>query len=216
MSLQSYITEVIPEKGFYTFTPFSDTYLIEKRQITECETRLDDGRAISADQRKKIYATLRDISMYTGHHIEDLKNYFKVEYIIRTGGDWFSLSNTDMTTANEFLNLLINFCVEWDIPCLDSLLERSPDVSRYLYSCLMHKRCAICGNKAELHHMDAVGAGRNRKEILHYGMMAIALCRTHHTEVHSIGKQTFEEKYHVYGIKLDQYLCEVLKLGGRK
>lgn len=216
MNLQSYITEIVPEKGFYTFTPFSDTYLLDKRQITECETRLDDGRTISADQRKKIYATLRDISIYTGHEIEDLKNYFKVEYIIRTGGDWFSLSNTDMTTANEFLSLLIGYCIEWDIPCAGTLLERSPDTSRYLYSCLVHKRCAICGTKAELHHMDAVGAGRNRKEILHYGMRAIALCRTHHIEVHNIGKRTFKDKYHVYGIKLDHYLCKILKLGGKK
>jgi len=212
VNLQSYITDVVPNKGFYTFTPFEDTYLIDKRHLTECETRLDDGRTISADQRKKIYATLRDVSVYTGHEIEELKNYFKAEYIIRTGAEWFSLSDVDMTTANEFLNLLIDFCIEWDIPCNGSLLERSPDVSRYLYACLANKRCAICGGKAELHHVDAVGMGRNRKEILHYGMRAMALCRKHHTEAHTIGKLTFEERYHVYGIKLDHYLCKILKL----
>ena len=66
MNLKAYITDVLPGEGVTMFAPFADTYLVEKRQITEAEVRLDDGRTISADQRKKIYATLRDISDYTG------------------------------------------------------------------------------------------------------------------------------------------------------
>ena len=194
--------------------PFPDDGLLQRHEITECEIRLDDGRTISADQRKKIYATMRDISDYTGHMPEEVKALAKYDFIAKTGCDYFSLSDCSMTTAREFLEFLIEFCVEWDIPTLDSLLDRSPDVSRYLYACLVHKHCAICGLKAELHHVDAVGAGRNRKEIIHEGMHVLPLCRSHHTEFHNIGKQTFFDKYHVYGIKMDHYLCQVWKVKG--
>jgi len=194
--------------------PFSDDYILAKRKITECEIRLDDGRTISADQRKKIYATMRDISIWSGHVPDEIKALMKYDFIAKTGCDYFSLSDADMTTANEFLNFLIEFCIEQDIPTEDSLLDRSPDIARYLYCCLANKKCALCGKKADLHHVDAVGAGRDRKEIIHKGMRVLPLCRTHHTEFHTIGKDTFCEKYKVFGIKLDDYLCRVLRLKG--
>lgn len=190
--------------------PFSNDYLMQKKNITQCEIRLDDGRSISADQRKRIYATLRDISDYTGHIPEETKALMKYAFIAETGAHEFSLSNTDMTTANEFLNFLIEFCILWDVPCMGNLSERSPDIGKYLYICLVHKKCAVCGRKAELHHVDAIGMGRDRKEIVHEGMSVLPLCRIHHTEAHQMGKISFNNKYHLYGICLDKYLCEVL------
>lgn len=187
-------------------------YTIDRQMIRHAEIRLNDGRTISADQRRKIYATLGDISAYTGYTVEELKDHFKARLLAQTGDRWFSLSNVDMTTANQYLESLINFCLEWQIPTLDTLLDRAPDTSRYLYACLVYKRCCICGGRAELHHWQAVGMGRNRKEICHAGMEAVSLCRTHHTEAHQMGKVEFENRYHVYGIKLDQELCETWKL----
>lgn len=193
--------------------PFSSPWMIDKKNITECEIRLDDGRRISADQRKKIYATLRDISNFTGHMPDEIKALSKYDFIAQTGHDYFSLSDCDMTTANDFLNYLIDFCLDHDIPTLDSLLDRAPDISRYLYSCLVRKKCAICGGNAELHHAETrVGMGRNRKEIIHLGMYAQPLCRIHHTECHNAGQKTFNEKHKIYGIKLDSELCRVWKL----
>ena len=194
--------------------PFSDGHLLERQGITECEIRLDDGRAISADQRKKIYATLREIAEWSGHLPEEVKELLKYDYIAQTGAEWFSLSDCDMTTANLFLTHIIEFCVLWGVPCADSLLDRSPDISRYVYACLIHKKCVLCGEKAELHHVDSVGSGRNRKEIVHVGMEAMPLCRKHHNEAHQIGKVTFAEKYHIHGVKIDPYLAKVLKLKG--
>jgi hypothetical protein len=71
--------------------------------------------------------------------------------------------------------------------------------------------CAICNKKAEVHHVDVVGMGANRNKIVHLGMRAIALCRKHHNEAHTRG-QAFFDDYHVYGIKLDQYLCDKLRM----
>lgn len=194
--------------------PYSDTMRLIRQRITRAEICLDDGRTISADQRRKIYATLRDISLWSGHAPEYLKELMKYGYIGQTGREYFSLSDCDMTTAREYLSFLIDFCLEWDIPCADSLLERSPDIGAYVYSCLVHRRCAVCGGKAELHHVDRVGLGRDRREITHIGMRALPLCRVHHGEAHSLGEESFEGKYHLFGIKLDPDLAKVWKLKG--
>ena len=63
-----------------------------------------------------------------------------------------------------------------------------------------------------MHHVDRIGMGRDRKTIVHVGMRAIALCREHHIMAHN-NEATLFEKYHIYGIKLDEYLCKKLKLG---
>jgi hypothetical protein len=210
--ITGYISEH-DDKSVTIIAPLDRPWILDKQNITECEVRLSDGRQISADQRRKLYATMNDISLYTGYLPDQIKALAKYDFIARTGHDYFSLSNCDMTTANEFLSYLIDFCLEHDIPTLDSLLDRTPDISRYLYSCLVRKKCAICGGKAELHHAETrVGMGRNRKEIVHLGMYAMPLCRKHHTECHDIGQKTFNEKYKIYGTKLDAELCRVWKL----
>ena len=185
-----------------------------RKNITECEIRLDDGRRISADQRKKIYALFRDISLWSGHEPDEVKALLKYEYIARTGAEYFSLSDTDMTTAREFLEFLIEFCISEDIPTRDSLINVTPDISRYIYCCLLHKKCCISGKKAELHHVDAVGMGRDRKDIIHAGYRVMPLSRIYHTEAHTIGQKTFEDKYKVYGIKLTDELCDIWHIKG--
>ena len=118
----------------------------------------------------------------------------------------------DMTTAHDFLGWLIDLCVTYDIPTSGPLTERAEDVSRYLYACLAHRRCAVCGlagGPADLHHVTRVGIGRSRKRIAHIGLLAESLCRTHHQEVDQIGQTAFDEKYHIYGIPLDERLCGI-------
>jgi hypothetical protein len=191
--------------------PFSDTDLLIDRQIKDCEIILSDGRTITEKQRKFIFAMLRDISFYSGHEIAFLEDYFKAEYVARTGGEWFSLSDCSMTKANELIEIIIEYCIEWYIPTKSSLLMFAPDLSRYLYWCLKNKVCCITRQpKAELHHAeDHVGMGRNRKEIIHTGMRVMPLTRLMHTEVHRIGQQTFNEKYHIHGIEINEELCKV-------
>jgi hypothetical protein len=202
------------DEVMYISAPFPD-YLIEKRNIQEVEIIVTDGRTISPELRRKTYATLRDISLYTGHTTEELKDIFKADYIAKTGEKWFSLSDVDMTTACNFLQHLIDFCLEHGIPTMDNLLDRSPNINRFLYMCLATRTCVICGkNKAEIHHSgeDRIGMGRNRRTISHLGLQAVALCRTHHMEIHNSGEQGFWEKYHIWPIRLDEYLCKTLGL----
>lgn len=130
------LTEVIDDQGFYVYVPFPHTYLLDKRQIKGAEVRIDDGRTISSEQRKMIYATIRDIAVWTGHANEELKDYFKAEYISKTGEPWFSLSDCSMTTARNYLEMLLEFCLKHDIPTLENLADRAPDIGKYIYLCL--------------------------------------------------------------------------------
>lgn len=184
---------------------------ILQKRIREVELQLWDGRRISPEQRRKIYATIHDISEWSGHEPEFLKQYFKWNFCSIDGREDFSLSNVDMTTAKEFINYLIEFCFYNGVPTRDSSLDRTDDIGKYLYLCLEYRKCAICNAPADVHHVDRVGMGGNRDKICHVGMRAIALCREHHNLAHTKEKQLFEE-YHIYGIKLDEYLCKILNL----
>lgn len=191
-----------------------DPYLIEKQKIKSCLVKYDDGRHISADQRKKAYSILGDIADFTGNPPEWEKELQKYFYIERYGAEYFSLSNCSMSVARDFISYLIDFCFENDIGTRDtSLLDKTDDISRYLYSCLANRKCAVCNKKAEIHHCEGsrIGMGFNRRRIDNVGRSAIPLCRKCHSIAHN-DEAGFFEKYHIYGIKLDKYLCDKLKL----
>lgn len=187
--------------------------VIKKQNITKCLVTLNDGRTITAEQRKKAYATIRDISDYSGHAPEFLKEWFKYEYIIKTGGEYFSLSDCSVTVARQYINVLIDFCLHYGVPVYEPMTNRTDDIDAYLYMCLYYRKCAVCGRAADVHHVTGskIGMGADRDKAHHAGREAIALCRTHHNEAHSREREFFEEN-HIYGIKLDETLCERLNL----
>lgn len=180
-----------------------------RKQIEFVEVRIDDGRTISALQRKKIFAVIRDIALWSGHTPEEIRELLTWDFRKIDGKPNFSLSDVDMTTAKEFLTYLINFCFMHSVPTKDALLNQTDDIGKYLYLCLENRKCAICNAKAQVHHVDRVGMGRDREEIVHVGLRAIALCDKHHKAAHQNEKELFE-KYHLYGIKLDEHLCRKL------
>lgn len=186
-----YITDIRPNESFSLVVPYKNTYLLDKRQITECSVRIDDGRSISAMQRRHIYATFNDIAKHTGYTPDETKQVMKYSYIALTGQKEFSLSDCSMTLAREFLEYLIEFCIKEGIPTTDSLLKRSPDIARYIYYCLANKTCCITGakDKVQLHHIDTVGMGRNRKDIIHLGMRVLPLRWDLHAEAHRLKRQ---------------------------
>lgn len=184
---------------------------IRVKEAETIELRINDGRSISAEQRKKVFALIRDVSLWCGHEPEEIRKLLTWDYIAKEGIPWFSLSDVDMTTAREFISFLIDFCFLWSVPTRETLLNRTDDIGKYLYACLMHRKCAICNKPAEVHHVDRIGMGRDREEIVHEGLDAIALCREHHNEAHSREKELFEE-YHIYGIRLTKELCDSLNL----
>jgi len=168
--------------------------------VLKGELRIDDGRRITAEQRKKAYATLADIADHLGYLPEELKEIMKYRFIAATGEDYFSLSDCSVSTARGFLSHLIDIALEWQIPLMDNPINRTDDIDAALYSALKHRRCIVCGADGETHHWDAVGMGHDRRNFDDSGHRKICLCRVHHNEAHNIGVKCFEEKHHVYGI----------------
>lgn len=174
--------------------------VIMDKQATDVMLQIVDGRTLSLDQRRKIYATLRDISLYTGYTPEETKEVMKYVHITLTGSDYFSLSDCSMDLARSFINTLTDFCLEYGVIASDLLSNRTDDINTYLYQCIKHKKCAVCGREGEIHHWDAIGMGNDRRHYDDTDNRKICLCRMHHTIAHQKGVKDFERDYHVYGI----------------
>ena len=173
---------------------------LSQKCIKKAEMRFDDGRIISIEQRKKAYATIRDIADYTGYLPEEQKEWLKYLYIQKTGDDYISLSDCSMDQAREFINVILEYAIESGIQLSEQAINRTDDIGKYLYFCIKHKKCAICGQDGEIHHEDAIGMGNDRKTIDDSNYKKICLCRKHHTIAHQMGVDRFTKMYKVYGI----------------
>lgn len=201
--------------------PYTDHLTMTKREYKKVLVQLLDNRPISDKQRRTCYMILKAIDDYTGMGLDPTKQYMKIKFLAdefnETADKIFSLANAPMSLVCAFQRFLIRFVLEWDIPCDFRLYEFVDDVSDYMYACLVHKKCAVCGRRSDLHHIDHVGVGRDRDEIIHVGMEVMPLCREHHNEAHLIGQDTFNQKYHFDGgVELDAALAKLYGLKGRK
>ena len=170
--------------------------------VINAAIKFEDNRKLSVDQRSKAHALIGDIAKWSVSEPEYVKAWLKYYFIVDTGAEYFSLSNCDMTTARLFITYLIDFCFKWNVPFKGKGLDVADDIGKYLWLCIKHRKCAISGQKADIHHVDAIGAGRNRNHVDHSKHLMIALSRQYHQEAHNIGWETFKKKYHVFGIKL--------------
>ena len=186
----------------------------QEHSAREVEIRLDDAREISAEQRRKIYATMRDIAEWSGDIPEAVKCYFKWSFCGDSDHDMFSLSDVDRETARDFLSYLIDFCIQNGVPCSDPLWERCEDISRYMYRCVMTRTCCITGRPdAHIHHVDRVGM-RSRDNICHIGMRVVPLSAELHQKVHTeSGEMEFYEKHHIVPIALTERMVKHLHMG---
>ena len=194
-----------------------DLYKATHREIKECYIDYVDSRPLSGKQRRMCYALINAISEWSGSSQEDVKEAFKLEFwaekIDTLADKVFSLSNAPMSLIAAFQKFLIKFILENDVPLKFSLLEYVDDTKDYVYQCLIHKKCCICGKRADLHHIDAVGMGNDRTEIEHLGREAMSLCRLHHIEYHTVGKSEFLSRYHLDGgIEIDKTILKIYKL----
>lgn len=197
--------------------PCSDWLMLSKREISKVKVQLLDGRSLSDKQRRFCYAIIKAVADWAGDDEASMKDYLKLEFWSTHLDDLndtiFSLSTAPMSLVAAFQRFLVRFVVSNGIPLKWSLLGSVDDVSDYLYTCLINKKCCICGRHSDLHHVDAVGMGRDRDEIIHEGMEVLPLCRNHHNEYHTAGHQTFMDRYHLEsGITLDKTLCKIYGL----
>ncbi|MBO5969758.1 MAG: hypothetical protein J6S14_14795 [Clostridia bacterium] len=201
--------------------PYDDWLTMTKREYKECLVQPIDSRPLSDKQRRFCYALLREIAEYTGQGMDPTKEWMKIKFLAEdleeTADKIFSLSNAPMSLVCAFQRFLIHFILDWDIPCRFSLLEYVDDVGDYIYHCLVTKKCCICGKHTDLHHVDRIGIGGRRNDVIHEGMEVLPLCREHHGENHTTTDEAFFEKYHIPGgVVMDKTLCRLYKVKARK
>ena len=126
-----------------------------------------------------------------------------------------SLTQYSTTAARLLLDIIITFMIEKEVPLNGSLLTKNDYkfTTGQTYLLCLKRSCVICGMRAEIHHVDAVGMGRNRKKISHIGMKVLPLCRNHHIEAHTIGNTKLIENYHLYPVEIDKTLEHFIKTG---
>ena len=162
---------------------------LRRQRCREVQVGIDDGRTISPAQRRKAYATLRDIGDHTGYAPEEIKQIMKIEHMLRVGDQKvISLSDCTMTDAREFINTLMEYALKEGIILTESGLMRTDDIDCYLIQCIRYRRCCIW----------------NRQQVDDSGYEIAALCRMHHTISHQMGWDRFADSYHVYGIRRDR------------
>lgn len=207
----------IKENGKAIIEVDADVNRLIRQNVKECYVDFIDSRKISDKQRKFCYSLINAIAEWSGSSTHDIKEAFKLEFwadkVDTLADKIFSLSNAPMSLVSEFQRFLIEFVLSNDVPTKFPLLEYVDDIDHYVYMCLIHKKCAICGKKADLHHVDRIGMGNDRTEVIHEGREALPLCRDHHRQVDELGDKGFYEKYHLNGgIKIDKTIMKIYGL----
>ena len=189
--------------------------LLDVGEVLEVEVRLVDMREISEQQRKFIFALCNEISYYTGYDSEYARLLVQQYNANLRDIEVESLSSCSMTYANGLIDTIINFCIEQEIPFARKLIEENKYsfTQKQIYAMTLKRVCCVCGTRADIHHVDAVGMGRNRRKINHTGLRVLPLCRNHHTETHHIGNDSFIEKYHLEPITVDEKMNIFIKKG---
>jgi hypothetical protein len=202
--------------------PYTTEYV--RQQMDKAIVFLPDGRRHSIDQHGKVWALIGEIALWAGYKSHDssqvnsmLKRDFLLQRFDRLSAaaiKEFSMSDVDVSTASLYIDWLVDFVLENNIPTKRPVTELCEDVQAAVYSAMMHKRCICCGKKADLHHVDRVGMGNDRREICHIGMRALPLCREHHQEAHQHGDAVLMDKYHLEPVEIDEKIAKKYKLGG--
>ena len=174
-----------------------------------------DRDEITPEQRRKIFAIVGEISAWSGDDPESVRKTLISDFLAAKRKDLMmgtlSLAyggGCDKGLASLLIDHLINVCMEYGVPTKEPLMKYADDLEKYTYAALMNKKCLICGKKADLHHLDTIGMGYNRNEKPQIGNRVMPLCRTHHTEWHTVGETEFEKRYHVVPVQMDKRIAD--------
>ena len=172
--------------------------LLDNNYPLDVNFEVIDGKKITVQQRKKIFALLNDIYLFTGQPQEDLRQQFQFYLEMIKGYERISLTNTTRHIASELIDTIIAWVFQNDIPLNYKTSDLMKQDQTFLYLATVHRKCVICGkSNSELAHFHAVGRGRNRRKIDHTDNRVLALCSNHHREQHDMGMDSFNAKYHL-------------------
>lgn len=191
-----------------------DFLLLDNGLEVECEVSITDPYKITDKQRRKIFALMNDIEAHTGQPQDYMRNVFQ-EYVrvLYAYENRISLADCSRKVAGQIIDVAIEWIFENDIPLRFKTSDLIKNDRTFLYMATINRKCVICGKHAELAHYQAVGRGRNRGKIEHLGNKVLALCHSHHQEQHTVGMDSFNNKYHLTDswVDVDERLNRMLK-----
>ena len=200
--------------------PYHPDYV--SKDMDKATVFLHDGRKHSRDQHGKVFALIGEIAMWAGYKTSETSEVnadMKRDFLLKRFDELsaaaiksFSMSDGDVTTVSLYISHLIDFILEHNIPTKRPITEMCEDIQQAVYSAMMHKRCIVCGGRAELHHVDRIGMGNDRTKVQHIGRMALSLCRTHHQEIDHLGDAAFCKLYHVEPVEIDKKIARTYRL----
>ena len=200
--------------------PYHPDYV--SKDMDKATVFLHDGRKHSRDQHGKVFALIGEISMWAGYKASETSEVnadMKRDFLLKRFDELsaaaiksFSMSDGDVTTVSLYISHLIDFIMEHNIPTKRPITEMCEDIQQAVYSAMIHKRCIVCGRKADLHHVDRVGMGGDRRDMCHIGMRALPLCREHHNEAHQHGDAALMDKYHLETVVIDERIAKKYRL----
>lgn len=191
-----------------------ETLLLDNGMDLEVDVSITDPYKITDKQRRKVFALVNDIEAHTGQPRDWLREMFQDYVTFLNGYDKrISLSDCTRKQAGELIDVIIEWIFENDIPLRFKTSDLIKNDRTFLYMATINRKCVICGKHAELAHYQAVGRGRNRRKIEHFGNKVLALCSNHHREQHTIGMDSFNSKYHLTDswVDVDEKLNRMLK-----
>lgn len=189
--------------------------LLDNGYEVEADVRVVDPFKITDKQRRKVFALCNDIEAYTGQP-RDYMRYLFMDYVEVLYGYEKRLSLSDCTReqAKQVIEVILDWVFHNDIPLNYKTSDLLKNDKAFLYWSTVNRNCVICGKPdSDLAHRFAVGRGRDRTKINHFGNQVLALCRSHHNEQHQIGMDTFNNKYHLTDswVDVDERLNKMLK-----
>ena len=189
--------------------------LLDNGYEVEVDVRVVDPFKITDKQRRKIFALCNDIEAYTAQP-RDYMRYMFMDYVEVLYGYEKRLSLSDCTReqASQIIEVIIDWVFHNNIPLNYKTSDLLKNDKAFLYWSTVNRNCVICGKPhSDLAHRLAVGRGRDRTKINHFGNQVLALCRDHHNEQHQIGMDTFNNKYHLTDswVDVDERLNRMLK-----
>lgn len=206
--------DVLPDGRVLIATPLPEGGSVETLRLL-----WDDPEEITAEQRRKIFALCGEIAIWSGHSPEFVRKSMQADFLREnlerlqlTALSLASGAGCSKTTARMLIDYLINFMLAFDVPSSEPLQENADDLGQYTYACLLHKKCVICGKRADLHHVDQIGMGYDRRKKHQIGALALPLCREHHGEYHTLGCAVFMALYHVEPVPIDQKIANIYGL----
>ena len=192
-----------------------ETLLIDNGIKVETDLKIQDPFKVTDKQRRKIFALCNDIESHTGQPREYMREMFQDYVAFLYGYDKrISLSDCTRTQASQIIEVTLDWIFHNNIPLNHKTSDLMKEDKAFLYWSTINRNCVICGKPhAQLAHYHAVGRGRNRNKINHYGNKVLALCHEHHKRQHDMGMDSFNKYYGLENswVDVDDKLNAMLK-----